>query len=178
MLSLNLSHVKRKVSALCFPGVLCYMLVPVLLKGRVSITSQYSSEWQQEVEGNLAEEEREAHRVALRENAKHILSESGLAEMLQAVNRNLLKGRGYFEEFDTMVLFKWGTMSTRRHIWVEVVGNSIRFRLQSHRRCASPAPLCDGEYHTFNRAMWSDHAFLQAELKKYYDRPVAETSSD
>ncbi len=156
----------------------CSILVPVLLKGRVIITSQHASEQQQEIEDNLAEEEREARRIALRENAKHILSESGLAEMLQAVNRNLLKGRGHFEEFDTIVLFKWGTMSTRRHIWVEVVGSSIRFRLQPHRKCASSAPLCDGEYHTFSHAMWSDHALLQAELKKYYDRPVAETSSD
>jgi hypothetical protein len=47
-----------------------------------------------------------------------------------------------------------------------------------HRQCASPVPLCDGEYHTFTEAMWANRVLLQSELKKYYDRPVAESSSD
>ncbi len=130
------------------------------------------------MERALTEQEREAQRLALRENAKHVLRDSGLAEMLQSINKNLLKGRGFFEEYDSMVLFKWGTGYTRRHIWVEVQGNTLRFRLNPHRKCLQPAPLCDGEYHTFTSTMWANRAFLQAELKKYYDRPVAETSSD
>jgi hypothetical protein len=77
-----------------------------------------------------------------------------------------------------MVLFRWGTPSTLRHIWVEVQGNTLCFRLRPHRKCAASAPLCDGEYHTFTSIMWLDRPFLQTELKKYYDRPVAETSSD
>jgi hypothetical protein len=133
---------------------------------------------QLKIDTNLDAQEQEARRLAARENAKHILRESGLAEMLQAINRNLLKGRGHFEEYDSMILFRWGTQSTLRHMWIEVRDNTIRFRLQEHRRCASPAPLCDGEYHTFTSAMWSNRLFLQSELKKYYDRPVAETSSD
>jgi hypothetical protein len=126
----------------------------------------------------LSAQEREARRQAIRENARHVLHESRLAEMLQGINKNLLKGRGRFEEYDSMVLFKWGTGYTLRHIWVEVAGNTLRFRLMQHRKCIRPAPLCDGEYHTFTSAMWSDFNFLQAELKKYYDRPVSETSSD
>ncbi len=126
----------------------------------------------------LNEQEQEARRLAARENAKYILRESGLAEMLQAINKNLLKGRGHFEEYETTILLRWGTQSTRRHIWIELQDNTVRFRLQEHRKCTSPAPLCDGEYHTFTRAMWLDRQFLQSELKKYYDRPVAETSSD
>lgn len=98
--------------------------------------------------------------------------------MLQAMNRNLLKGRGRFEEYDSLILFKWGTGYTLRHIWVEVRGNTIRFRLNPHLRCSGSAPQCDGEYHTFTSSMWANRAFLQAELKKYYDKPVAETSSD
>jgi hypothetical protein len=98
--------------------------------------------------------------------------------MLQSINKNLLKGRGRFEEYDSMILFKWGTGYTLRHIWVEVEGNTIRFRLAPHLKCSRPAPLCDGEYHTLTSTMWMDHDFLQAELKKYYDKPVAETSSD
>jgi hypothetical protein len=47
-----------------------------------------------------------------------------------------------------------------------------------HRTCASPIPLCDGEYHTFTRDMWTNRVLLQSELKRYYDRPVAESSSD
>jgi hypothetical protein len=123
-------------------------------------------------------DEQEARRAAIHENAKRVLRESGLAGMLQEINRNLLKGRGSFEEYNSMVLFRWGTQSTRRHIWVEVQGNTLCFRLHPHRKCATPAPLCDGEYHTFTSAMWSDRLFLQAEVKKYYDRPVAETSTD
>ncbi|MBE3558006.1 MAG: hypothetical protein IMW89_02135 [Ktedonobacteraceae bacterium] len=126
----------------------------------------------------LAEGEREARQQAIRENAKRIFRESGMAEMLQGINRNLLKGRGRFEEYDSMVLLKWGTSATLRHLWIEVAGNTLRFRLQQHRKCSRAVPLCDGEYHTFTRAMWSNRALLQAELKKYYDRPVAESSSD
>ncbi|HTK10813.1 MAG TPA: hypothetical protein VL485_26815 [Ktedonobacteraceae bacterium] len=76
------------------------------------------------------------------------------------------------------MLFKWGRGSTMRHIWVEVEGNLLRFRLVPHRKCAHSAPICDGEYHTFTSSMWSDHRLLQSEVKRYYDRPVAETSSD
>src|SRR5215469_18003470 len=141
-------------------------------------TDQKSEELSLTSEPGLHEQEREAKRVAIRENAKHVLRESGLAGMLQEINRNLLKGRGRFEEYDSMVLFRWGTQSTLRHIWVEVQGNTLRFRLHPHRKCVAPAPLCDGEYHTFTSTMWSNRLFLQSELKKYYDRPVAETSSD
>lgn len=98
--------------------------------------------------------------------------------MLLGINKNILKGRGRFEEYDSMVLFRWGTSSTMRHLWIEVAGNTLRFRLHPHRKCENASPICDGEYHTFTAAMWSDHNFLQAELKKYYDKPVAETSSD
>jgi hypothetical protein len=119
----------------------------------------------------------EQTREARFENAKRVFRESGLAEMLQGINKNLLKGRGKFEEYESMILLRWGTSTTGRHLWVEVVDDTIRFRLNEHLRCRAPEPLCDGEYHTFTRAMWSDKLFLQSELKKYYDRPVAETSS-
>lgn len=126
----------------------------------------------------MSKQEDEATRLAKRENAKRIFRESGVAEMLQGINKNLLKGRGRFEEYDTMVLFKWGTSSTLRHMWIEVVDDTLRFRFNEHRKCSRSAPICDGEYHTFTSAMWKDRAFMQGELKKYYDRPVAESSSD
>ena len=141
-------------------------------------TNRQSEEHSANSDASLHEQEREAKRVAIRENAKHVLRESGLAGMLQEINRNLLKGRGRFEEYDSMVLFRWGTQSTLRHMWVEVRGNTLCFRLHPHRKCVASAPLCDGEYHTFTSAMWSDRLFLQTEVKKYYDRPVAETSTD
>lgn len=119
-----------------------------------------------------------AHRQAIRENARRVLQESGLAQMLQTLNRNALKGRGSFQEFDSLIVFRWGTASTRRHLWIEVAGNTIRFRMTPHLRCGEAAPVCDGEYHTFTYAMWADHAFLLHELHKYYSRPVAEASSD
>ncbi len=144
----------------------------------MTTTSQDYKENQLEIDESFDEKEREAQRIAVRENAKHVLRESGLAEMLQGINKNLLKGRGHFEEYDSLILFRWGTPWTLRHLWIEVRGSSILFRLQPHRKCAHAAPVCDGEYHTLTSAMWSDHAFLQSELKKYYDRPVAETSSD
>ncbi len=126
----------------------------------------------------LSSETDEAQRLALRENAKQVLQESGLAEMLKTLNKNALKGRGSFYEYDSMILLKWGTSYTRRHIWVEVKGNTIRFRLAPHRKCAMTAPICDGEYHTFTSAMWADRKLLLDELNRYYDRPIAETSSD
>ncbi len=126
----------------------------------------------------LSEEVDEARRLALRENAKRVMRDSGLAEMLRILNNNALKGRGTFHEYDSMVLLRWGTSSTRRHLWIEVSGNTIRFRLNPHRQCNAPAPICDGEYHTFTSLMWADRAFLLAELNKYFAKPVAETSSD
>ena len=133
---------------------------------------------QDEVEGTLNEEEIEARRLAERENARRVLRDSGLAQMLQEINKDELKRRGKFEEYDSMILLKWGTGYTRRHIWIEINGNSIRFRLSPHRKCASPIPLCDGEYHTFTSQMWVNPDLLRQELYKYYKKPVAESSSD
>lgn len=131
-----------------------------------------------ETEFILSEEADDARRLAVRENAKHVLQESGLAEMLKTINRTALKGRGTFEEFDSMILLRWGTGYTRRHMWIEINGNTIRFRLTPHRTCNISSPLCDGEYHTFTSAMWANRTLLQDELNKYYAKPVAETSSD
>jgi len=128
--------------------------------------------------GSLNDAEFEARRLAMRENAKHVLRESGLAEMLLSINKDLLKGRGRFEEYDSMVLFKWGSGYTRRHIWVEISGNTIRFKLTPHRKCTAPVPECDGEYHIFTSSMWADRQLLQTELHKYYTKPVAESSDD
>lgn len=126
----------------------------------------------------LSQEADEATRLSVRENAKRVLQESGLVEMLKTLNKNALKGRGTFQEYDSTILLRWGTSYTRRHIWVEINGNTIRFRLAPHRQCAVTAPLCDGEYHTFTSTMWADRELLLSELNKYYAKPVAETSSD
>lgn len=126
----------------------------------------------------LADEAEQARRQAVRENAKHVLQESGLAEMLKTLNQHALKGRGSFQEFDSLIVFRWGTAYTRRHLWIEVAGNTIRFRMNPHLRCNSQVPLCDGEYHTFTGQMWANRNFLLSELNKYYTKPVAETSSD
>lgn len=137
-----------------------------------------TSQEEKYLENILSSEADEARRLAVRENAKRVLQESGLAEMLKTLNKNALKGKGSFHEYDSMILLKWGTSYTRRHIWVEVIGNTIRFRLAPHRKCAITAPICDGEYHTFTGAMWVDRKLLQNELHKYYLKPIAETSSD
>ena len=130
------------------------------------------------MESTLGADVDEAQRQAIRENAKHVLQESGLAEMLRTLNRNVLKGRGSFSEFDSMILLRWGTSSTRRHMWIEIKGNTIRFRLVPHRKCSISAPICDGEYHTFTSTMWANRNFLLHELNDYYARPIAEASSD
>ena len=140
----------------------------------VNVTSQD----EKHIESILSVEVDDAQRQAIRENAKHVLQESGLAEMLKTLNKNALKGRGSFYEYDSMILLKWGTSITRRHMWIEVNGNTIRFRLAPHRKCAITAPICDGEYHTFTSVMWADKDFLLSELHDYCTRPIAETSSD
>lgn len=133
---------------------------------------------ERQLESVLSSEADEARRQSVRENAKRVLQESGLAEMLKTLNRTALKGRGSFQEFDSMIILRWGTRYTRRHIWIEIDGNTIRFRLTPHRKCAITAPLCDGEYHTFTSTMWANRQLLQSEVDKYYAKPVAETSSD
>lgn len=130
------------------------------------------------VDETLQTETEQARRQAVRENARRVFQESGLAEMLKTLNRNALKGRGSFQEYDSLIVFRWGTAYTRRHLWIEVEGNTIRFRMNPHLKCSASAPVCDGEYHTFSSSMWSNSAFLLSELNKYYAKPVAETSSD
>lgn len=117
-------------------------------------------------------------RTAIRENAKRVIRESGIGEMLQTLNRNALQGRGWFEEYDSGVIFKWGSGYTRRHIWVDISGDRLRFRLRSHIPCAAPVPVCDGEYHTFTPAMWRHRGAVLRELHRNYEHPVAETSED
>jgi len=130
------------------------------------------------VDETLQTETEQARRQAVRENARRVFQESGLADMLKTLNRNALKGRGSFQEYDSLIVFRWGTAYTRRHLWIEVEGNTIRFRMNPHLKCSASAPVCDGEYHTFSSSMWSNSAFLLSELNKYYAKPVAETSSD
>ncbi|HEY7782425.1 MAG TPA: hypothetical protein VIC85_19695 [Ktedonobacterales bacterium] len=119
-----------------------------------------------------------AYRQALRENAKRVLRASGVPELLLDLNRSVLKGRGMFDEYDTGVIFKWGSGTTRRHIWVDVLGDSVRFRLREHLRCRAPVPACDGEYHTFSPDTWGDRSLIEREIRRGYERPVAEASSD
>ena len=120
----------------------------------------------------------EAQRRAIRENARRVLQSSGVAEMLQTLNRQALQGRGWFEEYDSGVIFKWGAAFTRRHIWVDVAGEQLRFRLKPHLRCAEPVPACDGEYHSFTTETWSIPGVVLREVDRCYRRPVAETSDD
>lgn len=122
--------------------------------------------------------EQQALRQAIRENTRRVLADSGLAEMLKTLNKNALGGRGHFQEFDALIVFRWGTAYTRRHLWIEIEGNKLRFRMNPHLKCVGSAPICDGEYHTFTSAMWADRDFLLSELHKYYLKPVSETSSD
>ncbi|HEU0028540.1 MAG TPA: hypothetical protein VFQ25_15625 [Ktedonobacterales bacterium] len=122
--------------------------------------------------------EGEARRRAIRENARRVLRESGVAEMLQRLNKQALQGRGWFEEYDSGVIFKWGTGVTRRHIWVDVAGDQLRFRLKPHIRCAETVPACDGEYHSFTAQTWAIPGVVLREVDRNYRKPVAETSED
>lgn len=119
-----------------------------------------------------------AERRARREHARRIFRESGIAEMMRTLNQHALQGRGSFEEYDSGVIFKWGHGYTRRHIWVDVAGDALRFRLRPHLRCAAPVPACDGEYHTFTRETWSIPGALLRELDRNYQHPVSEASED
>ncbi len=126
----------------------------------------------------LEEHSGEEQRRATRENAKRVIRESGIGEMLQTLNRQALQGRGWFEEYDSGVLFKWGTGYTRRHIWIDIHGDELRFRLRNHLKCSAAIPTCDGEYHTFTPAMWRIRGAVLRELNRNYERPVAEASED
>jgi len=98
--------------------------------------------------------------------------------MLLALNRTHLKGRGWFDEYDSGVILKWGTGYTRRHIWVHIDGDQLMFHLKQHRRCSNPAFICDGEYHRFPPELWANRAALLEELRRNYEHPVAESSDD
>jgi hypothetical protein len=120
----------------------------------------------------------EAQHRNVRDNARRVLRASGVPELLRSLNREALKGRGVFEEYDSGVIFKWGSGYTRRHIWVDVRGESVRFRLREHLRCRTPVPACDGEYHTFAPETWGDRSAIEREIRRAYERPVAEASDD
>jgi hypothetical protein len=117
-------------------------------------------------------------RKAIRDNARRVLRESGVAEILQTLNKHALQGRGRFAEYDSGVLFKWGEKYTTRHIWVDVAGDQLRFRLKPHIRCKASIPLCDGEYHTFTAETWRIPNAVLREVDADYKRPVAESSDD
>src|SRR6476646_4684393 len=117
-------------------------------------------------------------RKAMRDNARRVLRESGVAEILQTLNKHALQGRGRFDEYDSGVLFKWGEKYTTRHIWVDVAGDHLRFRLRPHIRCKAPVPECDGEYHSFTAATWRIPNAVLREVDANYKRPVAESSDD
>ncbi len=127
-----------------------------------------------EVPITLSDEERKA----LRENARRVLRESGAAEILQTLNKHALQSRGHFEEYDSGVIFKWGSGYTRRHIWVDVAGDQLRFRLRPHLKCRAPVPACDGEYHSFTAETWRIPNAVLREVDRNYKHPVAETSDD
>lgn len=120
----------------------------------------------------------EAERKAVRDNARRVLRESGAAAALQSLNKNALQGRGWFEEYDTGAIFKWGHGYTLRHIWVHVEGDQLRFRLRPHLRCTSPVPACDGEFHTFTAETWRLPGAVLREVDRNYKHPVAEASED
>jgi hypothetical protein len=122
--------------------------------------------------------EQAAQRRAIRDNAKRVLRESGVAEMLQRLNKQALQGRGWFEEYDSGVIFKWGTGVTRRHIWVDIAGDQLRFRLKPHIRCVEAVPACDGEYHSFTARTWAIPGIVLREVDRNYRKPVAEASED
>ncbi|HLY32522.1 MAG TPA: hypothetical protein VKQ36_15970, partial [Ktedonobacterales bacterium] len=106
-------------------------------------TTQNESE--QSVQPGAPEDKAQrAARQAIRENARRVLRESGAADILQRLNKQALQGRGWFEEYDSGVIFKWGSSTTRRHIWVDIDGETLRFRLNPHIRCSAPVPACDG----------------------------------
>jgi len=120
----------------------------------------------------------EEQRKVMRDNARRVLRESGVAEILQTLNKHALQGRGRFEEYDSGVLFKWGEKYTTRHIWVDVAGDRLRFRLKPHIRCKAPVPQCDGEYHSFTAETWRIPNAVLREVDANYKRPVAESSDD
>ncbi len=122
----------------------------------------------------------DGERAARRENAKRVLRESRAARIMQEMNQALLKGRGWFDEYDSGVIMKWGTGYTRRHIWAHIEGNEIWIRLREHFPCKpdETRARCDGEFHIYDRALWSGTEFLKEELKWHYDHAVAESSDD
>lgn len=117
-------------------------------------------------------------RAALRDNARRVLRESGAAEILRTLNEHALQGRGAFEEYDTGIIFRWGQGYTRRHIWVDVAGDQLRFRLREHIRCSGRVPACDGEWHAFTAATWRIPQAVLREIDRNYKHPVAESSDD
>ncbi len=120
----------------------------------------------------------EEQRKAIRDNARRVLRESGVADILRRLNSNALQGRGAFEEYDSGVIFRWGHGYTRRHIWIHVEGDELRFRLAPHLRCSRPVPRCDGEYHVFTEETWSIPGAVLSEVDRNYRKPVAEASED
>jgi hypothetical protein len=127
-------------------------------------------------ESSDGDEERQRRRA----NATYILQVSHTAEILRELNRALLKSRGWFDEYDSGVIMKWGTGQTRRHLWVHIDEERIRIRLREHRPCGADTTIasCDGEYHTYDPELWRATEIFKEELKYYYDHPVAESSED
>ena len=107
-----------------------------------------------------------------------MLRESGAAEILQALNKNALQGRGRFEEYDTGVIFKWGQAYTLRHIWVHVEGDNSVSACVRTCAAAAPFPPATASFTRFTAETWRIPGAVLREVDRNYKHPVAEASED
>ena len=114
--------------------------------------------------------------TTMRPAVAQVIEGSRIRQLLQFFNRDFLYGQGRFDEYSEGMLLKWGDGYSRKHIWVTVVDDHLRFETSHARPCGQP--FCQEGYHTYAPHQWRNLDVMNAELAEQFQRPVSERSDD
>lgn len=114
--------------------------------------------------------------TTMRPEVAAVIDGSRIRQLLHFFNRDYLYGRGRFDEYSEGLLLKWGDGYSRKHIWMTVVGDNLRFETSHERPCDNP--FCIGGYHVYGPSQWGNIAVMNAELSDQFQHPVYERSDD
>ena len=114
--------------------------------------------------------------TTMRPEVAQVIDASRIRQLLQFFNRDYLYGQGRFDEYSEGMLLKWGDGYSRKHIWVTVANDMLRFETSHERPCGQP--FCLGRYHAYAPEQWHNLDMMNAELAEQFQRPVSERSDD
>ncbi len=112
----------------------------------------------------------------MRPEVARVVQESHIRDLLNFFNRDFLYGQGRFDEYSEGLILKWGDGYSRKHIWLTVQDDTLRFETSHERPCGKP--FCIGGFHVYAPDEWHDIDLMNDELAEQFQRPIYERSDD